>query len=334
MTHKSKKVYKNVVYKAAKFHESLDRGTNLQSLLLETFHKYNTVGLRRMNIGGQESPIYHVVAKPLSDAEGWTCGALISYTPGTDPMFVIEDESAPEVLLEKLESPVTKDGKKLEILESILFFAVYENHLAVLQTQALKAAQLENYLNWILKSSKVVVQTNTTTLVDTAPKKMRELIANSKGVKTIRLGSSIEVPLTSASKQQESHVSHTAHVSPAAETPAIEKFLRTFISPAQAARIDFAALSDSNISMSVTLTYKNKTTGAGQAVLDSLGAVLRNVDDLETTLDIKGVGTVKGDDLKLGRKISLDSFAGQLSHTEVFKELKKWLTTLVKEEEL
>ena len=86
--------------------------------------------------------------------------------------------------------------------------------------------------------------------------------------------------------------------------------------------------------VSVTLRYSRKTTEDGQKLMDSLGAALRNTDDVETELQLIGGGSIKGSDLKLTGSIGVMSYDGQLNASEVYEGLRQWLLQKVSEQEL
>lgn len=110
--------------------------------------------------------------------------------------------------------------------------------------------------------------------------------------------------------------------------------LKKLLKPADIAKIPFENLAESNIEMFVTLRYNRKTTEAGQKLMDSLGVALRNSDEVETELELKEGGSIKGDELRLTGRIGLQSYDGQLSHSEVFQELQTWLLEKIKAEGL
>ncbi len=93
-------------------------------------------------------------------------------------------------------------------------------------------------------------------------------------------------------------------------------------------------MSAHNIELSVTLRYSRKTTEDGQQLMDSLGAALRNTDDVETELQLVGGGSIKGSDLKLTGTIGVTSYDGQLSASEVYEGLRQWLLEKVSEDGL
>jgi hypothetical protein len=110
--------------------------------------------------------------------------------------------------------------------------------------------------------------------------------------------------------------------------------LKRLMNPTQAAKIDFEKLAGSNIELSVTLRYSRQTTEGGQKLMDSLGAAFRNTDDVETELQLVGGGVIKGTDLKLTGPVSVTSYDGQLSNSEVYEGLRQWLLQKVSAQEL
>ena len=93
-------------------------------------------------------------------------------------------------------------------------------------------------------------------------------------------------------------------------------------------------LAGSNIEMSVTLKYNRKTSDDGQELMDTLGAALRNNEDVETEILLNKGGSIKGSDLKMTGQIGVTSYDGQLSASEVYEGLRQWLLEKVSSEEL
>ncbi len=345
MTTKAKTVHKVVVYKRCTFHAGIP-GENLKTLLERALNTSTTVGQRRLNVADSDHPIYHVMGAPLCEPNGFVFGALMTYTPGTDPLFLVDDEQALDVMIEKLKAPNTSDGKRREILESMMYFGVIQDHLVLMQSQALKAPQLEAFLQWFLHDSKVLAGDNTFQLIDTPSKSVREKMSKGSGVRTITLGGEV-VPQAAIAGTQSSSTpglnlpissmkSHSVSVVASATEHewGVLEALKKLMPPSQAAKIDFDQLAGSNIEMSVTLRYKRKTTEDGQKLMDTLGVAFRNTENVETVLDLNEGGQIKGEDLKLNGKVKLTSYDGQLSAAEVFEGMRQWLLNKVTSEEI
>ena len=345
MTTKAKLIQKTVLYKRCNFHTDIP-GETLKTLLEQALNKSPKVGQRRLNVADADQPVYHVVGTSQSEPDGFVFGVLMTYTPGTDPLFLVDDDSASAVLVEKLKAPNTTDGKRREFLESMMYFGVIQNHLVLMQSQALKAPQLEAYLQWFVHDSKVMAGDNTFQLIDTPSKTVREKMIRGSGVRTITLGGEV-VPQSAISRVQPPATTETGTpttsiknhsvsvVASATESDwGVLEALKKLMAPSQAAKIDFDQLTGSNIEMSVTLRYKKETTEDGQKLMDTLGAAFRNTEDVETVIDLKDGGQIKGADLKLNGPIRVTSYDGQLSETEVFEGMRQWLLSKVTSEEL
>lgn len=343
MNSKGKKIQKTVIYKRTNFHTSTN-GQSLKSLLEQALIKRKTLGERRHNIASTEEPIYHAIGTPVCEPAGFVFGSLMTYTPGTDPLCFIDDDQATEVILEKVAAPTTDDGKRREFLSSLMFFAIIGNHVVLMQSQALKAQHLETYLQWYLHSSGVLPGTNTLTLLDTPSEAIQKKMSQAKGIRAIKLGSEVLPPAvivpTTEPSAADAHQARQVAVQTTAMATATEQdygllaALKRLMSPAQAAKIDFDKLSGSNIELSVTLRYSRTTTDEGQKLMDSLGAALRNTDDVQTELQLVGGGSIKGSELKLTGPLSVTSYDGQLNASEVYEGLRQWLLQKVSDQEL
>jgi hypothetical protein len=346
MTTKAKRIQKTVIYKRCNFHVSVP-GESLKTLLEKALSKSTTVGQRRLNVADVDNPIYHVMGAPLCEPKGFVFGALMTYTPGTDPLFLVDDEQALDVMIEKLKAPNTQDGKRREFLESMMYFGAIQDHLVLIQSQALKAPQLEAYLQWFLHDAKVLAGDNTFQLVDTPSKAVREKMASGSGVRTISLGGEV-IPQSAMARFQppaeanekaspvSTMKSHSLSVVASAtqEDWGVLEALKKLMAPSQAAKINFDQLTGSNIEMSVVLRYKKETTEDGQKLMDTLGAAFRNTEDVETVLELKDGGQIRGADLKLNGIVRVTSYDGQLSATEVFEGMRQWLLSKVTSDEL
>ncbi|UCU92679.1 hypothetical protein [Hydrogenophaga taeniospiralis] len=343
MSTKGKKVQKSVIYKRVNFHSGT-KGKTLKALLEDALSKRKTLGERRQNVASAEDPIYHAIGAPVCENTGFVFGTLMTYTPGTDPLCFIDDDKAEEVVLEKVSAPKTDDGKRREFLASMMYFGVIGNHMVLMQSQALKSAQLESYLRWYLHASAVLEGTNTFQLIDTPGEAVKKKLNQGKGVRAIKLGGEVLPPslIPPQPSDQPTGTATTKHV--AAQTTAtavatqddfgVLAALKRLMSPVQAAKIDFEKLAGSNIELSVTLRYSRKTTEDGQKLMDSLGAAFRNTDDVETELELVDGGSIKGSDLKLTGTVSITTYDGQLSASEVYEGLRQWLLQKVSAEEL
>jgi hypothetical protein len=346
MTTKGKRIKKTVAYKHAQFN-SKPKGESLKSLMDKAINALKTVGARRRPMSADpNAPVFHLLGSTKSEKNGFLFGSLLAYSPGVDAMFLVEDAAASDVKLETLKAPKTKDGKQRELLESVMFFGILDDHLVLLQSQVLKSAQAESYFQWLLHQAKTLTGDNTVTLLDTPSASIRKKIEQAKGVRGIKFGGevlpvsvmpkhetpSLDLEHETPKDKMKDNVSVSALSTEA--TGGLMSAIKSLIKPADYAKINFDDLLGSNIELTLMLRYKTKTTEQGHKLMNSLGAALRNTEDLDTELQLIGGGTIKGTDLKLNGEIGLTSYNGQLSESEVYEAMRGWLLSKIKTQDV
>lgn len=312
---------KNVYYKQARFNRS-ENSANLKSKIDEALRGLKTIGERRFNVGGKDEPCF-LINTPINEtkANGFTFGTLITFTPGKDPLFLIDDEDASNFSLEKIKVRLTDDGKRREFIESIMFFCVKGNHVALLQSQSLKAIHLEQYLNWIFNKSGITSPDQRVTLDDSPPPRIVEKIKSGEGVREINISGFV-----SANNSSQLNIGSTQDLfKEESEEKGFTKFLKSFVHESSDSELDFSKLHNSSIRMSINLKYSDSANQNGQNLMDSMGAVFRNLEGVDTTLELANGSTIKGSELKVHGPVSVGSYGGQLVEFEAYESLREWL---------
>ncbi len=322
-----KRISRIAVYKLCKYSSS-DNRTSLKTKLDRALKTLQKVGDRRFNTSTPEDPCYHIVSsyhnsKP--NESGFTFGTLMTYTPGKDTLFIIDDDQAPDVLLEQLTAEVTKEGKRREFLESLIYFCVKGNHISLIQSQHLKSDHLCRYMTWLLKQAGEIHQSDSLVFLDTPPPHEQERLKLAKGVKSIQFTS-----MSNASEQKEScGTLDLFPTDPKKEGNFIQRMLHAFVEESRSSKINFSALFDSRIKVGMTFDLDRDTSDGGQKLMDEIGALLRSTEDIDAILELKDGGTIRGSMLRLTYPIRLNSYGGQLIASEVYGELKKWLISVL-----
>lgn len=336
---RAKKVQKAVIYKRVDFHVK-SAGENLKTLLDAALRKKSTVGKRRRDVSGDpDDPVWQLLGASQSEVDGFVFGSLMVYSPGKDPLFLIDDMSVKNVTLEKLAAPLTTTGQRRELLESVMFFGAIRNHLVLMQSQALKSAQLEAYFQWFLHDAGVLAGDNTLQLLDTPTAAIRQRVEEGSGVRAIKIGSEVTAwsrsQATDENKVRTTSESRSVSVSTKAEDAAWGPLeaIKKMLAPSDAAKIDFEKLAGSNIELTVTLRYSRTTTDDGHKLMDTLGSAFRNTDDVETEVELIDGTTIKGSDLKLHGKVAVTSYDGQLVESEVNEAMRQWLLAKVRNQD-
>jgi hypothetical protein len=335
---------KVLTYKHAHFTEQSAAHSRLElkSLLAKSLEKLSTIGDRRESLAPSgESPIWRLLGE-FQIEEQFVFGVLLRYAPGTNPVFVVDDEKAAKLTVEQISAPVTSEGKRRELVDAMLFFGACDNHLVMLQSSSLRSDHLEHHLSWLLRKAGEMPGTTSLQLIDQPPKAIREKLSLRK-VKELDIGGVLTPPPKAAPAE-----SQVADKSVAAST--VREFsmtdeigegglgvidaLKRLLDPDKAAKIDFEKMAGANIEYVLKIKYRNQTTDDGQALLNTLGSALRHADSVDTTIKLHGGGQIKGDDLRLSGNIRLDTYNGIPVPSEVFEVIRQWLLEKLKSGEV
>lgn len=257
---------------------------------------------------------------------GLLCGNLITYEHGTNKLFLTVDESLSAFPVAQVSPPELPDKKRTEFLDSILYFGVRGNHVVLMQSSGLKGKQLEVYLNWFLSACGVLSNTNRVELVDHPPRITADQLA-SQPVKRVSYTSAM------------AHETLSETIQSAAETKTNKKLRLTPVGRAidilkaaigvnefEKLRLDKAL--DGNLQVALEVTYQRTTTTEGQKIINEIARALRNVDGDDISVQVPGLGTLKGEDLKLSKQVIVGCHNGHVDMAELFDEMHQWLLGL------
>ncbi|MCR5865214.1 hypothetical protein [Aquincola sp. J276] len=184
---------KTLVYKHALFHSP--PATTLKQQLALALAKKPTIGDRRESLGPpDQSPEWRLIGQYRAEAD-MLFGVLMTYMPGTASTFLVDDTAATSLTVEQFVAPQTTDGKRRERLDATLFFAVYANHLVMMQSSSMRERQLEHHLQWLLHHAGELEGTNQVRLVDQLPKAARDKV-EAAGVRELDIGGELEADET------------------------------------------------------------------------------------------------------------------------------------------
>ncbi|WP_342450070.1 hypothetical protein [Enterobacter cloacae] len=89
------------------------------------------------------------------------------------------------------------------------------------------------------------------------------------------------------------------------------------------------SLDESNLQVNLEITYFRKTNKDGQLLMDTLATSLRNMDEDDIEITLKGGGTIKGGDLKLSGSINVQYNNGLIDENHLYLQMHKWLHTKI-----
>lgn len=136
-----------------RFTEGLNDGRTLQEILHPILYKTHTVVQDRAQTVSTDNP-NETVRRCITERRSYGSmlfGMLIEYVAGTDKQAVTVDERREDLPLEQVNLPKA-DGKPREFVDGAVYFGVWGNHMAVMQSQALQDRHLEAHLAWLIIS--------------------------------------------------------------------------------------------------------------------------------------------------------------------------------------
>lgn len=329
---------KALSYKHAHFTTS---GPVLKQILAKALVELPTIGDRRESLApADESPIWRLVGEFQIETE-YVFGVLLRYAPGTNPVFVVDDEKAVKLTVEQLSAPETDDGKRRELVDAMLYFGIADNHLVMMQSSSLRSDHLERHLQWLLHKSRALPDANTFQLIDQPPKAVRERLMKAK-VKELDIGGAltpvpVAKPAVTSPGAQPGEIKTSVAVLEESSTHDIGEggtgiidAIKRLLDPDQAARLDFEKMAGANIEYVLKIRYRNSTTEDGQTLMNTLGSALRHADSVETRIKLHGGGEIKGDQLRLSGNVRVDTYNGIPASSEVFEVIRAWLLEKLK----
>jgi len=257
---------------------------------------------------------------------GLLCGNLITYEHGTNKLFLTVDSSQTAFPVAQMAPPELPNKKRTEFLDSILYFGVKGNHVILMQSSGLKGKQLEVYLNWFLSACGVLGTRNHLELVDHPPRMTTNQLA-SRPVKKVSYVSAMaqetapDTPPNSTEVKKEKKL----RLTPVGRAVDI---LKAALGLNEFERLKLDDALDGNLQVSLEVTYKRTTTQEGQKVINDIARALRNVDGDDISVQVPGLGTLKGNDLKLSKPIVIACHNGHINMPELFDEMHTWLLGL------
>lgn len=305
---------------------------NLQNLLTAALNNLSQVSLRQQptSPGSTEFRLINDVVSQQS----MLFGDFFTYESGANKLQVAVDPKAKALDVAQVAPRQTHPGKRSEFLDNVLFFAVFNNHVVLMQSHAWQANLLEGYLNWLLDQAGLLKVGNRVELSDVPSAKIRAKAA-SNDIKAI----SFRAPVVEVQEEEssEGHAStkrsRTASTASSivAERKLGAELIRSLLGDNEFDKLRLDGAAGGNLRVNMKITFERETTEVGQRTLNRIAKALSNVDldDDAVRLDIPGVGTVKGTELKLTRRIDVQTSNGVVPPDQVFPQMATWIRDLL-----
>lgn len=234
--------------------------------------------------------------------------------------FPIKTYSTEDLPLDD-EEKKSKEVIRKEFVDSILYFGVIDNHVAIIQSRSLTTKILESYLGWLLGEVIKALPEHSALILKDAPNPAVKEKLDSTPAKTISISSGIGSCEVQPIHKVESNI-------PAKIDYKIEDNVIDILKTALGVNLDNLkfdeSLDDANLKLKLTLTYNRKTSESGQKVIDTVASSMRHNDDYVITLED---GTkITAENLKMSGKIPVATINDKVYNEGLKVQLYNWMT--------
>ncbi|EMC2417476.1 hypothetical protein [Acinetobacter baumannii] len=319
---------KTVHYKKVDFLKGANLGNLLKAQLLDKDSFYHKAINRQQFVSATKDDF--ILINHASSHQSMFFGELIIVESGkAQAVLKIDNDSATEFPIKTYLTEDLPDDEdesvevvRKEFIDSVLYFGVIDNHVAIIQSRSLTARTLESYLGWLLGEAAKALPANSALILKDAPNPAIKEKLESTPAKTISISSGIGSTELQPIHKIESNV-------PAKIDYKIEENVVDVLKTAFAVDLDDLkledGLDDANLKLKLTLTYNRKTSKSGQKVIDTVASSMRHNDDYVITLED---GTkVTADNLKMSGKISVETINNKVYNDGLKVQLYNWMTT-------
>lgn len=309
-----------VIYKRA---EVAGSTLSLQQLLAKALERVPKPVDRRQPVGGADdaSDILRVIGKTRS-VRNLLCGTFMYYEQGKDVTLILEDEAANDFEIEA-EHPGYVRARRREVVQSVLHFGVWSNHILVCQSGSLRSRQLEDHLNWLLRERLTILPGDGgVSLNDEPTQEARERLENTS-IKAVEIG----IPVYGAGMDA---VPESDELTGQRFWAKTWQTLGAFLSKETLVRLDLeSALEEPDLAVKVQLRYKRDMPESGSAALDRLARAMRHTEP-EAIRIIPWTGPpIPGRSLRIVSTLNVATENGVIIEDDLFEQFRNWLDSLI-----
>lgn len=301
-------------------------GETLQSLIIAASKSVKRPWLRPIGVGDTA----HQLLTDLVSKNSCICGEIVFYEAGRKiPLVDVEGDGS---TWRDTIHPKDSMGKDRKFQEHSLYFAIRENHVAVIQSVSLNSDDLQSLLAWMLQTKAALVPNALISLQNLPSKAALQKLKDHK-IKAIKFGERLftkikeETPPDPDRKQPLKRKRYTHRIATSARIvdvlvglgiaqPIIDKLSKN---PDPGA-----------IQVDVEIRYQSRSEKEATAVLQSLASTLGSQDGLDTEIILDGKSSIKGDELTLRGSIIVQHPFGCISSDDALSKLSKWLAEQIR----
>lgn len=308
-------------------------GQTLQQLVSAALGNLLTANQRMEPMDSQSTEIRVIGKHKIIDK--MLCGFLSTYERGKSQAVITDDPQATSLSLGSIPPQPKKGGKNQEYIPGVLFFAIFDNHVALIQNPSLRSSSLESHFAWLLKSKTSTLSATTSmVLSDDAQKATKERIRKSH-VKSIAFGQPLMAefsPPKAATSQHPANVQQSEKTRFRPSGPIFD-LLKQYFDDQKFEKIGLDKIFDGNLEVWIELRYpkfQRSHTEDTVKLMDNLGIGLRDVEGENISLLLADGHKVSGSELKISGSIDVIVNANGLpAEDDVWNKMTGWLKSQI-----
>lgn len=316
----SKTKYKTIRYKKVDLKGEKTLYDYIKEVVIDNSSNYYKVKNRQQSVSNESDDFIFI--NHVSEYKNMIYGELVIVEIDKSQQYIDLDDEASEYKISSLSTSQiasinneNAEELKREFVDSVLYFGIIKNHMAIIQSRTLTARTLESYLDWLLGEASEVMADDYAIILKDTPNLEIEQKLNSTPAKTLVMSTDIDSELNQDSTEKAS-ASYTL------SDKVVQVFKAMLNDDLSTMRLE-DDLEDANLRMKIEMTYDRKTSASGQRVIDSVAASLRHSDDYKIYLT--DGSSITADQMKLSGTISMQIIKGNVYQAGLKSQIHTWL---------
>ncbi len=297
---------------------------NLQELLEMVLKSGHRPWIRPVGMSGTESQfLAHLVHK-----QGCICGSLLLCASRLIPLVDAneKDGSTWEDTIE----PKDSHGKLRKLQEHALFFAVKENHLAIVQSKELAIAQLQDFLVWLIHTQEKLKTNWSFHLLNLPAKSALEKLKD-RPIRAVKIGKSAFWMEKTAVPQEEGSASkRQRYVKTLKTDPLLFGMLKQFINDDELIGELEKSKDPGSVYVDVEIRYRSRSEKQAQHLMRAMAATFGDHAELSPEIRLEGNQKIKGEELTISDTLDIQCPGGNLSKDDAMTRVAEWLVQSIK----
>ncbi|WP_417522270.1 hypothetical protein [Marinobacter sp.] len=335
---------KSVYYKLATISNQTE---TLQAMLNRALDEESPayIALRRMEATNPDDESVCRLINHHTTHQGMFFGQLVRFEAGRGQALMTFDDQASEYSIDTItsdavtgdddeehETDAEKVRRRREFIDSILYFGALDNHLVVMQSQALTTRELEAHLGWLLGTCLDLMGRNSALILqDKITEKVRSRVENSP-VKTVSIGTPVETREEQEEPDEDQPEAKGVKWIPGGTGADI---LSAALGVDWMNKLKLEdSLDEANLQVQLKVTYLRKTSKTGQKMLDNIASAMRHAHDDDVVVELTNGGKLLGGEVRLNGKLSVQTTNGIVDETALYHDMHNWLLSKIETDEI